>query len=55
MPNRLKKTWYATRSNNQTYPTTAWLAGNVGYIKLDRFLENSGDEVTNALVESEKE
>jgi carboxyl-terminal processing protease len=28
--------------------------GNMGYIKLDRFLENSGDEVTNALVELKK-
>jgi len=28
--------------------------GNMGYIKLDRFLENSGDEVTNALVALEK-
>jgi carboxyl-terminal processing protease len=30
------------------------VGGNVGYIKLDRFLENSGDEVTNALVELKK-
>ena len=30
------------------------ISGNVGYIKLDRFLENSGDEVTNALVELKK-
>ncbi len=30
------------------------VSGNVGYIKLDRFLENSGDEVTNALVELKK-
>ena len=30
------------------------VAGNMGYIKLDRFLENSGDEVTNALVELKK-
>jgi carboxyl-terminal processing protease len=28
--------------------------GNMGYIKLDRFLENSGDEVTNALVALKK-
>jgi len=28
--------------------------GNMGYIKLDRFLENSGDEVTNALTELKK-
>jgi carboxyl-terminal processing protease len=28
--------------------------GNMGYIKLDRFLENSGDEVTNALDSLEK-
>jgi carboxyl-terminal processing protease len=28
--------------------------GNMGYIKLDRFLENSGDEVTNALVTLKK-
>ncbi|MFI5159413.1 MAG: S41 family peptidase, partial [Sphingobacteriales bacterium] len=30
------------------------VSGDVGYIKLDRFLENSGDEVTNALVELKK-
>jgi len=30
------------------------VAGNMGYIKLDRFLENSGDEVTNALVALKK-
>jgi carboxyl-terminal processing protease len=30
------------------------VAGNMGYIKLDKFLENSGDEVTNALVELKK-
>ncbi len=30
------------------------VSGNVGYIKLDRFLENSGDEVTNALVALKK-
>jgi len=30
------------------------VAGNMGYIKLDRFLENSGDEVTNALIELKK-
>jgi carboxyl-terminal processing protease len=29
--------------------------GNMGYIKLDRFLENSGDEVTNALDSIEKQ
>jgi carboxyl-terminal processing protease len=28
--------------------------GNMGYIKLDKFLENSGDEVTNALTELKK-
>ncbi|MDB5110749.1 MAG: hypothetical protein JWR67_1863 [Mucilaginibacter sp.] len=28
--------------------------GNVGYIKLDRFLENSADEVTNALIAIKK-
>jgi carboxyl-terminal processing protease len=28
--------------------------GDMGYIKLDRFLENSGQEVTNALVELKK-
>jgi carboxyl-terminal processing protease len=28
--------------------------GNMGYIKLDRFLENSADEVTNALVSIKK-
>jgi len=28
--------------------------GNMGYIKLDRFLENSGDEVTHALTELKK-
>lgn len=28
--------------------------GNMGYIKLDKFLENSGDEVTNALVSLKK-
>ena len=28
--------------------------GNVGYIKLDKFLENSADEVTNALVSLKK-
>ncbi|OCX52382.1 peptidase S41 [Mucilaginibacter sp. PPCGB 2223] len=28
--------------------------GNMGYIKLDKFLENSGDEVTNALVNLKK-
>jgi carboxyl-terminal processing protease len=28
--------------------------GNMGYIKLDKFLENSGEEVTNALVELKK-
>ncbi|CAM3713663.1 S41 family peptidase [Mucilaginibacter galii] len=28
--------------------------GNVGYIKLDKFLENSADEVTNALVNLKK-
>ena len=28
--------------------------GNMAYIKLDKFLENSGDEVTNALVELKK-
>jgi len=28
--------------------------GNMGYIKLDRFLENSGDEVTNALTALKK-
>src|SRR6202012_2459311 len=30
------------------------VSGNMGYIKLDRFLENSGDEVTNALTELKK-
>ncbi|WP_461450900.1 S41 family peptidase [Mucilaginibacter sp.] len=30
------------------------MVGNVGYIKLDRFLENSGDEVTDALVALKK-
>jgi len=30
------------------------VTGNMGYIKLDRFLENSGDEVTNALVALKK-
>ena len=30
------------------------VGGNMGYIKLDRFLENSGDEVTNALTELQK-
>lgn len=30
------------------------VGGNMGYIKLDRFLENSGDEVTNALIELKK-
>jgi carboxyl-terminal processing protease len=30
------------------------VSGNMGYIKLDRFLENSSDEVTNALVALEK-
>jgi len=30
------------------------VAGNMGYIKLDRFLENSGDEVTNALAALKK-
>jgi len=30
------------------------VAGNMGYIKLDRFLENSADEVTNALVALKK-
>jgi len=28
--------------------------GNMGYIKLDKFLENSSDEVTNALVSIKK-
>src|ERR1700679_669215 len=28
--------------------------GNMGYIKLDKFLENSGEEVTNALVALKK-
>jgi carboxyl-terminal processing protease len=30
------------------------IEGNVGYIKLDKFLENSADEVTNALVSLKK-
>jgi len=30
------------------------IEGNVGYIKLDKFLENSADEVTNALVNLKK-
>jgi carboxyl-terminal processing protease len=30
------------------------VGGNMGYIKLDRFLENSGDEVTDALTELKK-
>jgi len=30
------------------------VSGNMGYIKLDRFLENSGDEVTHALTELKK-
>jgi carboxyl-terminal processing protease len=30
------------------------VSGNVGYIKLDRFLENSADEVTNALIALKK-
>ena len=30
------------------------VGGNMAYIKLDRFLENSGDEVTNALTELQK-
>jgi len=30
------------------------VSGNMGYIKLDKFLENSGDEVTNALVSLKK-
>jgi len=30
------------------------VSGNMGYIKLDRFLENSGDEVTNALIALKK-
>ncbi len=30
------------------------VAGNMGYIKLDRFLENSGDEVTTALIALKK-
>lgn len=30
------------------------VGNNMGYIKLDRFLENSGDEVTNALVALKK-
>lgn len=30
------------------------VSGNVGYIKLDRFLENSGEEVTNALIALKK-
>ncbi len=30
------------------------VGGNMGYIKLDRFLENSGDEVTNALTSLQK-
>jgi carboxyl-terminal processing protease len=30
------------------------VGGNMGYIKLDRFLENSGDEVTNALTTLQK-
>ena len=30
------------------------VAGNMGYIKLDRFLENSGQEVTDALVQLKK-
>jgi len=30
------------------------VGGNMGYIKLDRFLENSGDEVTNALTVLQK-
>jgi carboxyl-terminal processing protease len=30
------------------------VGGNMGYIKLDRFLENSDDEVTNALIELKK-
>jgi carboxyl-terminal processing protease len=30
------------------------VGGNMGYIKLDRFLENSGDEVTSALIALQK-
>jgi len=30
------------------------VAGNMGYIKLDRFLENSAEEVTNALIAVKK-
>ena len=30
------------------------VSGNVGYIKLDKFLENSADEVTNALISIKK-
>ncbi len=35
-------------------PYYGMLEGNVGYIKLDKFLENSGQEVKNALVDLKK-
>jgi len=37
---------------NVTY--AGMVSGNMGYIKLDKFLENSADEVTNALVSLKK-
>ena len=40
------------RQNNVSY--FGMLQDNVGYIKLDKFLENSGQEVKNALVELKK-
>jgi len=40
------------RQDNVTY--YGMLAGNVGYIKLDKFLENSGQEVKDALTELKK-
>ncbi len=35
-------------------PYYGMLEGNIGYIKLDKFLENSGQEVKNALVDLKK-
>jgi carboxyl-terminal processing protease len=40
------------KQSNVTY--YGMVSGNMGYIKLDKFLENSADEVTNALVSLKK-
>lgn len=50
----IEKNLLRAEINQPNVPYYGMVGGNMGYIKLDKFLENSAEEVTNALVALKK-